>query len=67
MPLTEKKKASNEKYFKENWKQVKLSMPKEEAEALDNFCAENGYTRAGLIRILVREFINKENNDDSPP
>lgn len=60
MPRTEAQKKANEKYFKENWKQVKLSMPKEEAETLDKFCAEKGYTRAGLIRMLVKDFIDKE-------
>ena len=33
--LTDARKKANEKWTKENYKQVKLSMPNEEAEALE--------------------------------
>lgn len=59
MAVTDAQKRAHEKYFKENYAQVKLSMPKEEAEALDRYCAEHGLTKAGFIRQLIKEAIEK--------
>lgn len=50
-------KRANAKYFKENYSQVKLSMPNDEAEALRAYCADHGLTVAGFIRQLIREAI----------
>lgn len=61
MPRSEAQKRADKKYFKENWKQVKLSMPKQEADALDKFCADKGFTRAGLIRKLIKEYMEQNN------
>ena len=55
MPVSEAQRRAHEKYFKENYRQVKLSMPNEEAEALEKHCASNGYTKAGFIRQAIRE------------
>ena len=53
--LTDAQKRANEKYLKENYKQVKLSMPIEEAEALELYCKEKGHTRAGFIRQAIKD------------
>lgn len=55
MAYTEARKKANEKWLKENYKQVKLSMPKAEAETLEQHCKDYGYTRAGFIREAVKE------------
>lgn len=59
MALTEAQRKANDKYIKENYRQVKLSMPKEEAEALDRYCAEHGLTKAGFIRQAIKEKMAK--------
>ena len=54
MPLTEAKKKSNEKYFKENWKQVKLSMPNNEADIFTEYCDSHNISKAGFIRNTIK-------------
>jgi len=61
MALSEKKRKSNDRWIKENYSQVKLSMPNEEADALDTFCKANGYTKAGFIRQAIKEKMEHEN------
>ena len=64
--LSEKKRISNDKWIKENYKQVKLSMPNEEAEALDAYCKnyfknekeKELWTKAGFIREAIKEKMN---------
>ena len=60
MPVSEAKKKANKKWNDANYKQVKLSMPIAEAEALDKYCKENGLTKAGFIRELIKERIKKD-------
>ena len=62
MALSEKKRISNERWIRENYSQVKLSMPNEEADALDAFCKANGYTKAGFIRQAIKEKMERENS-----
>ena len=59
MALTEARKRANQKYIAKNYTQVKLSMPKEEAEALTQYCKEHGKTKAGFIRDLIKREIGK--------
>ena len=54
MPLTEAKKKSNQKYFDKNWQQVKLSMPKAEADVLNEYCEAHDISKAGLIRSAIK-------------
>lgn len=61
MAITEAQKKAHEKYFKENYRQVKLSMPNEEADALEEHCTAKGYTKAGFIRQAIREKIERDN------
>lgn len=60
MALSEAQRKANEKYIKEHYRQVKLSMPKEEAEALENHCKAFSYTKAGFIRTAVREKMERD-------
>lgn len=55
MPLTEARKKANEKYIQNNYKQVKLSMPNAEAEALEEYCKAKECSKAGFIRQAIKE------------
>lgn len=55
MALSESQRKANDKYIAANYKQVKLSMPKEEAKILDDFCKERNRSKAGLIREAIKE------------
>lgn len=55
MALTEAQRKANDKYIKEHYRQVKLSMPNEEADELEKHCTDYGYTKAGFIRQSIRE------------
>lgn len=55
MAVSEAQKRASKKYFDNNYRQVKLSMPIKEAETLDIYCKEHGYSKAGLIRALIKE------------
>ena len=58
--LSDAQKKANEKYLKNNYKQVKLSMPKAEAEALEEYCKSKKYTKAGFIRQAIKEKMERE-------
>jgi len=60
MALSDAQRKANDKYIKEHYKQVKLSMPNEEAEALEEYCAAHGYTKAGFIRQAIREKMQRD-------
>lgn len=60
MPVSEAQKRANKKYFDKNYAQVKLSMPSEEAEVLNEFCEKNNYTKAGFIRQAIKEKMERE-------
>mgnify|MGYP001135125153 CR=1 FL=1 len=60
MALSEAQRKANDKYIKENYKQVKLSMPNEEAIALETHCAAFGYTKAGFIRQAIKEKMERD-------
>lgn len=60
MALSDAQRKANDKYFKGNYKQVKLSMPNDEAEALEQFCTAHGYTKAGFIRQAIKEKMERE-------
>lgn len=62
MSVSEAQKRANKKYFDANYKQVKLSMPNEEAQALEAHCSKNNYSKAGFIREAIKEKINKDNS-----
>lgn len=53
--VSDAKRKANDKYIKEHYKQVKLSMPNEEAEILDRYCKEKGHTKAGFIRQAIKD------------
>lgn len=60
MALSEAQRRANDKYIKENYKQVKLSMPKAEAETLDRYCKERNLTKAGFIREAIKQKMERD-------
>lgn len=60
MALSEAQRRANDKYIKEHYKQVKLSMPNDEAELLEEHCKEFQYSKAGFIRQAIREKIERD-------
>ena len=55
MALSPKKRISNDRWIKDNYRQVKLSMPKSEAELLDWYCTTYDLSKAGFIREAIKE------------
>lgn len=55
MALSDKKRVSNDRWIKENYRQVKLSMPKAEAKLLEEYCASHDMSKAGFIRAAIKE------------
>ena len=62
MPVSEAQKRASKKYFDNNYKQVKLSMPIKEAEILEEYCKKHNYSKAGFIREAIQEKIQRELN-----
>jgi len=60
MAVSEAQKKANKKYFDNNYKQVKLSMPVEEAVILEEHCEKYKYTKAGFIRDAIKEKIERD-------
>ncbi len=60
MALSAKKRISNDRWIKENYKQVKLSMPKAEAELLDSYCLSHNLSKAGFIRAAIKEKMERD-------
>lgn len=60
MALSDAQRKANDKYIKEHYRQVKLSMPNEEADALEEYCAAHSYTKAGFIRQAIREKMERD-------
>lgn len=58
-PVSEAKKRANKKWTDNNYKQVKLSMPLEEAQNLESYCQEHGYTKAGFIRQAIKDKMSR--------
>ena len=63
MTVSEAQKKASKKYFDTNYKQVKLSMPNTEAEALENHLKEFHYdSKAGFIRTAIKEKMDLDMN-----
>ena len=60
MALSASQRKANDKYIKENYRQVKLSMPKDEAETLEAYCASRDLTKAGFIRKAIQEKMERD-------
>ena len=60
LALSEAQRKANDKYIKENYKQVKLSMPNEEAKILDDYCKRKECSKAGFIRHAIKEKMERE-------
>ena len=53
--MSKKKMETNNRWIKDNYAQVKISVPKAEAEALDQHVKKYHYTKAGFIRQAIKE------------
>lgn len=62
MSISEAQKKANKKYFDNNYKQVKLSMPISEAEKLETYCKNHKCSKAGFIREAIKEKIERSDN-----
>ena len=60
MAVSEAQKKASKKYFDNNYKQVKLSMPIKEAEIFEEYCKKHNYSKAGFIREAIQEKIARE-------
>ena len=58
--LSDAQKKANEKYINNNYKQVKLSMPNAEAEALERYCEIKNLTKVGFIRQAIKDKMDRE-------
>jgi len=65
MSVSEAQKRASKKYFNSNYKQVKLSMPNNEAEALETYCNNNNYSKAGFIREAIKEKMNRDSSNNN--
>ncbi len=65
MTLSASQRRANDKYIRENYRQVKLSMPKAEAEELDAYCTARNLSKAGFIRAAIKEKMEREGADGS--
>ena len=63
MSTSEAQKKANKKYFDNNYKQVKLSMPIHEAEKLEEYCKKQKCSKAGFIREAIKEKMERDNNN----
>jgi predicted DNA-binding protein len=57
LALSDAQRKANDKYIKNNYR---LSMPKEEAETLDNYCTAKNCSKAGFIRQAIKEKMERE-------
>ena len=60
LALSDAQRKANDKYIKNNYKQVKLSMTKEEDETLDNYCTAKNCSKAGFIRQAIKDKMERE-------
>lgn len=60
MALSASQRKANDKYIQANYRQVKLSMPIAEADALEAHCAAYSYTKAGFIRQAIKEKMERD-------
>ena len=54
MPVSEAQKKASKKYFDNNYKQVKLSMPIKEAEMLEEYCKNLVFSQSRILYIKIR-------------
>ena len=57
MALSNSRRKANDKYIKEHYARVALSMPKDEAVALEGYCKRHNLSKAGFIRDLIKAAI----------
>ena len=60
MVVSEAKKKANNKWVNANYKRINIALPKEEAEAIDNFCKEKKISKNGFFRQAAKEKMERE-------
>lgn len=60
MAVSEAKKRANKKWESNNCKQIRLVLPNEQAERLDEYCKENNESKNGFIKQAIDEKLNRE-------
>lgn len=63
MPISEKKKASNAKWDKENMFTLGCRVKKEEAEAFKEYAKRHGKTSNTVLKEYVYECIDRDNGE----
>lgn len=59
---SEAQKKAQKKWDAEHLRQIKLSIPIQEAEDLSFFCEKKGYKKASFIRRAIKEQMKREEN-----
>ena len=68
MALSDSRRKANDRYIKEHYARVALSMPKDEAAALNDYCERHKLSKAGFIRDLIKAAISEDDpGKDNPP
>lgn len=60
MTLSESRRKANDKYIKNNYTRIALSMPNQEAQNLRDFCTARGLKVAGFIRRAIIETMERD-------
>ena len=64
MALSDSRRRANDRYIKDHYARVALSMPKDEAAALDEYCKRHNLSKAGFIRALIKDAISAGDPDE---
>lgn len=59
-PVSEAKKRANKKWESNNCKQLRLVLPNEQAERLENFCKNTGQSKNGFIKLAIDEKLDRD-------
>ncbi len=65
--ITDAEHRSREKktqYMKENYAQLKVYVPKEDAEAFDAYCKANGFKKADIVREMINAELKSAKRSD---
>lgn len=60
MPVSEAKKRANKKWEDANCKQIRLVLPLEQAERLENHCKTYNLSKNGFIKTAIDEKLERD-------
>ena len=58
--VSEAQKRANKKWESSNCKQIRLVLPNEQAERLENYCKITNQSKNGFIKAAINEKLNRE-------